>query len=184
MKRLLLMTLVFCCVACGSDTDKMIYATKGGEFGSQQGNFVADFPTKPKYTLLERQSGTESYEVHTFRSTLGPNKIFTLEYIDYPESTISLFTNEEIYDLSIQNYASQVIENFVLDSQKPIEQHGLKGQYFVLNLNQAALDKGIKGHIEGSIFRSGNRVYTISYTGRLDKNVDTFMESFRILNQN
>ena len=58
----------------------------------------------------------------------------------------------------------------------------LKGQYFVLRLKQSAIDKGVKGYIEGKLFRIGKRVYTITYLGHNDNNVDAFMKSFRLIN--
>jgi len=74
-----------------------------------------------------------------------------------------------------------VSESFQLESQESIEQHGLNGKYFVLRLNQGAIDKGVKGYIEGKLFRKGHRVYTITYLGHNDKNTDAFMKSFRLM---
>ena len=44
-----------------------------------------------------------------------------------------------------------------------------------MNLKQNAIEKGIEGHIQGKLFRKGNRVYTVTYIGQNDKNVDSFM---------
>ena len=94
---------------------------------------------------------------------------------------IKSMTDEQLYSQGVTNYSNKVAETFKLEFQKPIEQHGIKGQYFVLNLKQSALDKGIKGHIQGKLFRKGNRVYTVTYVGLNDRNINPFMESFRLI---
>jgi len=167
-------------ISCGNENDD-IYKTKSGEFASISGNFIADFPTKPNYSAIDNQIGLDKFQLHLFRSTLGSNKIFSIEYNDYPEHMIKSMTDEQIYSQGVTNFSNKIEEAFKLETQKPIEQHGLKGQYFVLTLKQSAIDKGIKGHIEGKLFRKDNRVYTVTYIGRNDKNTDSFMNSFRLI---
>ena len=94
---------------------------------------------------------------------------------------IKSISDEQFYKQGVANFTNKMAESFKLEFQESIEQHGLKGQYFVLNLNQRALNKGIKGHIQGKLFRKGNRVYTVTYLGLNDKNTDTFMKSFRLI---
>ena len=180
-KNLLLILTILTFLSCGNDSGKMIYKTKGGEFASQPGNFIADFPTEPKYSAIDNQIGLDKFQIHLFRSTLGPNKIFSIEYYDYPEYMTESMTDEQMYSQGVTNFSNKMAEAFKLEFQEPIEQHGLSGQYFVLNLKQHAIDKGVQGHIQGKLFRIGNRVYTVTYIGRNDKNVDTFMESFRLI---
>ncbi len=180
-KKLLLILTILTFLSCGNESDKMIYKTKGGEFASQAGNFIADFPTKPNYSAIDNQIGLDKFQIHLFRSTLGPNKTFSVEYNDYPEHMIKSITNEQLYSQGVTNFSNRMAEAFKLEFQEPIKQHGLKGHYFVLNLNQNAIDKGIKGHIQGKLFRQGNRVYTVTYIGKNDKNTDKFMQSFRLI---
>lgn len=180
-KNLLLIFTILSFLSCGNESNKMIYKTKGGEFASQPGNFIADFPTEPNYSAIDNQIGLDKFQIHLFRSTLGPNKIFSIEYLDYPEHMIKSMTDEQIYSQGVTNYSNKMTEAFKLEFQESIEQHGMNGQYFVLNLKQNAIDKGIKGHIQGKLFRNGNRVYTVTYMGQDDKNVDTFMKSFRLI---
>ena len=167
-------------ISCGNENDD-IYKTKSGEFASISGNFIADFPTKPNYSSIDNQIGLDKFQLHLFRSTLGSNKIFSIEYNDYPEHMIKSMTDEQFYSQGVTNFSNKMAEAFELEFQKPIEQHGIKGQYFVLNLKQSAVNKGIKGHIEGKLFRNGNRVYTVTYIGRNDQNTDPFMNSFRLI---
>ncbi len=94
---------------------------------------------------------------------------------------ITSMSDEQIFNQGVTNYSNKVSESFQLESQESIEQHGLNGKYFVLRLNQGAIDKGVKGYIEGKLFRKGNRVYTITYLGHNDKNTDAFMKSFRLM---
>ncbi|TXG36697.1 hypothetical protein [Seonamhaeicola maritimus] len=181
IQKLLLTLTILTFLSCGNESDKMIYKTKGGEFASEQGNFIADFPTKPGYSAIDNQIGLDKFQLHLFRSSLGPNKIFSIEYNDYPEHMIKSMTDEQIYSQGVTNFSNKMAEAFKLEFQEPIEQHGLSGHYFVLNLKQNAIEKGIKGHIQGKLFRNGNRVYTITYIGQDDKNVDVFMNSFRLI---
>ncbi len=181
IKNLLLILTILAFLSCGNESDEMIYKTKNGEFASQPGNFIADFPTKPNYSTIDNQIGLDKFQIHLFRSTLGSKKIFSVEYSNYPEHMIKSMTDEQIYSQGVANFSNKMAEAFKLDFQKPIKQHGLNGQYFVLNLKQNAIEKGIKGHIQGKLFRKGNRVYTITYIGQNDKNIDPFMESFRLI---
>ncbi len=181
IKKSLLILTVLAFLSCGNESGKMIYKTKGGEFASQPGNFIAGFPTKPNHSAIDNQIGLDKFQIHLFRSTLGPNKIFSIEYNDYPEYMIKSMTDEQIYSQGVTNFSNKMAEVFKLELQEPIEQHGLKGHYFVLSLKENAINKGVKGHIQGKLFRTGNRVYTITYMGKDDKNVETFMESFRLI---
>lgn len=181
IKKVTLYLIFLMFIACGGKTNESVYETKSGEYASQTGNFIAKFPVEPTYTAIDNQIGLDKFQIHLFRSTLGPNKIFSIEYNDYPEHMIKSMTDEQVYSQGITNFSNKMSEAFYLDFQEPIEQHGLNGQYFVLNLKQSALDKGIEGHIQGKLFRKGNRVYTVTYMGRDDKTVDSFMKSFRLI---
>lgn len=180
-RKLFLILTILTFVSCRNETNENIYKTKSGKYASKTGNFIADFPTKPNYSAIDNQIGLDKFQIHLFRSTLGPNKIFSIEYNDYPEHTIESMTDEQLYSQGVTNFSNKMAEAFKLGFQESIEQHGLQGQYFVLNLKQSAIDKGIKGHIQGKLFRKGNRVYTVTYIGQNDKNTDTFMKSFRLI---
>ncbi|WP_299229137.1 hypothetical protein [uncultured Psychroserpens sp.] len=178
--QILFCTIIF--ISCGNETNEHIYKTKTVEYASKTGNFIAKFPTEPKYSVLERKIGIDDFEIHVFRSTLGPNKIFSLEYIDYPENMIKSLSDSEIYSQGISNYSNKIADKFNLDFQKTIEQHGLKGEYFVFSLKPSLIEKGIEGHVLGILFRKENRVYTISYMGINDDKTGTFLDSFRLIN--
>ena len=180
-RKLLLFLTVLTFISCGNKTNESIYKTKSGDYASKTGNFIANFPTKPNYTAIDNQIGLDKFQIHLFRSTLGPNKIFSIEYSDYPEYMIKSLTDEQIYSQGVTNFSNKMAEVFNLDFQESIEQHGLSGQSFILNLKQSAIDKGTKGHIQGKLFRKGNRVYTVTFIGRNDKNSDMFMKSFRLI---
>jgi hypothetical protein len=180
-KNLLLILIILTSLSCGNESSETIYKTKSGEFASKTGNFIADFPTKPNYNVINNQIGLDKFQIHVFRSPLGPNKMFSIEYTDYPEYMIKSMSDEEIYAQGITNFSNKMAKSFELEFQEPVEQHGLNGQYFVLRLKQNLIDKGVKGYIEGKLFRNGNRVYTVTYAGHLDKNTDSFMKSFRLI---
>jgi len=180
-KKILLILTIFVFISCGKNEADDIYKTKGGEYASKTGNFVADFPTEPNHTAIDNQIGLDKFKIHLYRSTLGPKKIFNIEYNDYPEHMIKSMSNEQLYNQGVTNYANKMAESFNLQYQEPIEQHGLSGQKFQLELNDNAKNKGLDGFILGRLFRQGNRVYTVTYIGVNDKNVSSFVDSFRLL---
>ncbi|MBW1296292.1 hypothetical protein [Aquimarina litoralis] len=178
---LILTFLIF--VSCGNNTNDDIYKTKKGEYATKTGNFIVNFPTEPKYTSVDNQIGVDKFQIHLYRSTLGAQKIFNVEYYDYPEYMIKSLSNEQFYTQSITNYANKMAESFNLEFQKPIEQNGLNGYAFQLEINKKAKSKGLDGYVVGRFFRNGNRIYTVTYIGVNDKNVDSFIDSFRLINQ-
>ncbi len=179
-KTLLLILTILILTSCGNSTND-IYKTKSGEYASKSGNFIVRFPTKPDISVIDNKIGLDEFQIHLFRTALGPNKKFSVEYVDYPEYLLKSSSDEQIFTQGITNLANKMSESFELEFQESIEQHTLNGKYFVFRLKQALIDKGVKGYVEGKIFRDKNRVYTITYFGRSDKNVDPFMESFRQL---
>ncbi len=179
-KTLLLILTILILISCGNSSND-IYKTKSGEYASKSGNFIVKFPTKPDLTIIDNKIGLDEFQIHLFRTALGPNKIFTVEYVDYPEYLLKSSSDEQIFTQGITNLANKMSESFELEFQESVEQHGLNGKYFVFRLNQIVIKKGTKGYLEGKIFRDKNRVYTITYFGHSDKNVDSFMESFRMI---
>lgn len=169
-----------CCISCGNNNSENLYKTKSGEFASKTGHFIAKFPVEPAYSTIERAFGNDKLEIHSFRTVLGPNKIFAVEYIDYPETYINQMSDEEVFKLTKTNYIYQTSGSFELDYEDDIEQHDLKGKYIVLRLTKDLTEKGVNGHFLIQIFKKENRVYTISYLGRNDKQTGEFMDSFRL----
>jgi len=180
-KKVLLILTFIAFLSCGDKTNDDIYKTKSGAYASKTGNFIVHFPTKPKYTSIDNQIGLDKFQIHLYRSTLGAQKIFNVEYNDYPEHMIKSLSNEQLYTQGVANFANKMAESFNLQYQKPIEQNDLNGQAFQLELNKNAKNKGHDGFIMGRLFRDGNRVYTITYIGVNDKNVDSFIDSFRLI---
>lgn len=181
IKLFLFVFTVIICFSCGNESNsEVIYKTKSGEYASKTGKFIAKFPTEPVYSIVEREFGHETLEVHAFRTVLGLNKIFAVDYIDYPEAYIKQMSDEEILKQAMINYIYQASDSFELDFEKPIEQHGLNGQYFVLRLNENMSKKGAKGHVLVQVFKKENRVYSISYLGHNDKQTGEFLDSFRL----
>ena len=175
-----LFILGICCISCGTSTSEHIYKTNTGEYASKTGRFIAKFPSEPGYSTVEREFGNDLLDLHSFRTVLGPNKIFAVEYLDYPEAYINQMTDEEVFKLSKTNYIYQTSGSFELDYEDSIEQHGLKGKYIVLKPTKNLEDQGLNGHFLIQIFKKENRVYTISYLGRNDKQTGEFMDSFRL----
>ncbi|WP_424494949.1 hypothetical protein [Salinimicrobium sp. GXAS 041] len=178
-KKLLLILIFLAFISCGKKDSHDIYQTKGGEYVSKKGNFIADFPTLPTHTAIDNQIGLDKFKIHLYRSTIGKQKIFNIKYIDYPEHMVKSLSDEQLYIQGVTNYSNKMSESFNLLYQKPIEQHGLNGRAFQLELNEIAKNKGHEGFIMGRLFRINNRVYTITYIGIDDKNAGPFIDSFR-----
>src|SRR5690606_41414064 len=109
-KNLLLILTILTFLSCGNESDKMIYKTKGGEFASQPGNFIADFPTKPNYSAIANQIGLDTFQIHLSRSTSGPNKMFTIEYLAYPDHMIKSMTDQHIYSHGLTTNSNKMKE--------------------------------------------------------------------------
>ena len=180
-KQLLLFVTIFSLFSCGKIEGNDIYKTKGGEYASKTAHFVVDFPTKPKHTAIDNQIGLDKFQIHLYRSALGPKKVFNVEYTDYPEHMIKSMPNEELFDQAVTNYTNKLAESFNLLYQEPVVQHELKGRKFQLELNESAKSKGLDIFILGRLFRKENRIYTITYVGNNDKRAGSFVDSFRLL---
>jgi hypothetical protein len=181
IKKIFLIFGFIAIVSCGNDKSDDIYKTKSGEYASRTGNFIAEFPTEPNYSAIDNQIGLDKFKIHNIKSSLGPKKFFTVEYIDYPEHMIKSMSDEQIFEQSINAVANKLADNFVLINQKPIEQNGLLGKSFQLESTDAAKSNGYDAFVLGRLFRDGNRIYTVSYAGVNDKNAGSFVDSFRLL---
>ncbi|TXE17264.1 hypothetical protein ES692_09775 [Psychroserpens burtonensis] len=177
--KLFIVTLFLVMLSCKDDS--VVYKTTSGAYASKTGKFYAKFPTKPNLSIQDNKIGADEFEVFAYRSTLGPNKIFSIEYFDYPGEMVKAMPNEQFLDQAVTNYSYAMASNFELDFKEPVNNGDLKGVYFVLQLKENPAIKGIEGMILGEIFKIGNRVYTITYHGIPDKRVDTFIESFKIM---
>ncbi|WP_204345257.1 hypothetical protein [Psychroserpens algicola] len=182
MKIKLLALLCFTALlSCKNDSD--IYKTTSGAYASKQGKFVAKFPTEPLLSVHENKIGFKEFQVYAYRSTLGTNKIFSVEYFDYPGDMIEAMPNQEFLEQAVSNYTYQMSANFELDFKEPVSNGDLEGIYFVLQPKENATIHGLKGMILGEVFKTSNRVYTITYLGIPDAKVDAFIDSFTIINE-
>lgn len=174
---IILILLALCIVSCSSETD--IYKTKSGEFASKSGNFIAKFPTQPKFSTIENQLGLDKFNIDIYRSGLGSQKIFIVEVTNYPEHLLTSKTDKEILTESLTNLTNRLGKKASLEFEKSIEQHGLTGTYFEYRINGTSNKKA--AHFLGSFFIENNRFYTVSYTGQPNKHVEVFLSSFRLL---
>jgi len=175
--RLLLLIGLIIFSSCKEDSD--IYKTTSGAYASKTGKFVAKFPTKPKSSVIDNKIGFDEFKIFLYISTLGPNKIFSVEHYDYPEGTMNDISNEKFLEQSVANYVLRMSGNFELDFKEQIVKDNLKGISFVLHPKDTKKNKGM---ILGEIFKKGNRVYVITFLGVSNNKVGEFMDSFRILN--
>nr|WP_321235466.1 hypothetical protein [uncultured Psychroserpens sp.] len=176
--KLFLLLFLVALSSCKNDSD--IYKTTSGAYASKKGKFVAKFPTEPQLSIQDNKIGFDKFQVFAYRSTLGPNRIFAVEYFDYPGDMIKSMPNEDFLEQTISNYVYGMSSNFELDYKEAVDNGDLKGVYFVLQPKENAAIQGIKGMILGEVFKKGNRVYTITYFGIPDDKVDPFIDSFTI----
>jgi len=181
IKYSLIFLLVITLISCDKKDNDIIYKTKGGDYASKVGNFIANFPTEPDYTKFDRRVMIDTFEINLYRSALSAKRVFNIEYTDYPENTFEKTSNEDVYDEALSNYVRTMSESFTLQHQEVIEQHGLDGIAFQLNTKGKLKKQVTSDYVLGRIFRVGNRVYTITYVGENYKNAATFVNSFRTL---
>ncbi|MFT4803038.1 MAG: hypothetical protein ACJAZK_002106 [Psychroserpens sp.] len=177
--KLFIVTFLLVMLSCKNDSD--VYKTTSGAYASKMGKFYAKFPTKPNLSIQDNKIGIDEFEVFAYKSTLGPNKIFSIEYFDHPGEMIKAMPNEQFLDQAVTNYSYAMASNFELDFKASVNNGDLKGIYFVFQPKENPAIKGIEGMILGEIFKIDNRVYTITYLGIPDKRIDTFIESFKII---
>jgi len=165
-----------------SKDETEMYKINSGEYASSSGNFVVKFPMKPTLKIIDSQVGTDQHKVYYYEAVMGAQRIYGAEYIDFPESVIKSWGKDQPYNQILKTLESQYKGVFILSKQKPVEQHGLKGQYFEFTLNpNAKVPQGVKGGIKGNIFFVKNRVYSVRYLGENQEQVEPFLKSFRLM---
>ena len=164
--------------SCNSDDSLKVYRTESGEYVSDSGKFIAKFPSEPKGTIVENQLGIDKFNIYHFQSNLGPNKQFIIEFVDYPKHLVKSQTNEQVYSQGITNLLNKLGKTFRLQSKKTIEQYGIKGEYFVIELSDNTKQQDF--YLEGILFFNNPRLYTVLFYGQSDDKVQEFITSFRL----
>lgn len=186
MKKNLLIILltIFALNSCQSQPkDKTeMYKTESGEYASESGNFIIDFPIKPKLQVIDNQIGTDKYKIYNYQAVAGQQMIYMAEYIDFPEYVIKSWDKDQAYQQILKTTEAKYGGVFKLTKQKPTEQHNLKGIYYEFSLNpDANVPRGVKGGIKGKIFFVGNRSYQLTYLGEEQELIETYLNSFRLI---
>ncbi|WP_055446220.1 hypothetical protein [Lacinutrix mariniflava] len=186
-KNLLIILLtIFTLNSCQSQSkDKTeMYKTESDEYASESGNFIIDFPMKPKLQVIDNQIGMDKYKIHNYQVVAGQQMIYMAEYIDFPEYIMKSesWSKEQAYNQILKTLEAKYGGVFKLTKQEPTEQHNLNGQYFEFSLNpNANVPRGLKGGIKGKIFFVGNRSYQIMYLGEEQVLIEQFLNSFRLI---
>lgn len=162
-----------------SCSDNDIFKTNTDEYASRNGNFVAKFPKEPNFSVIKNKIGLDEFDVNLYMCSLTPKKIFTVEYTDYNNGELSNYSNEEIYKQAINNTLFKLQNIFKVEYQEDINQHNLKGKYYILEFKDK--NRRNEGYITMKMFIVQNRFYKIMYTGINEKSTDDFMKSFRLL---
>ena len=137
---------------------------------------------KPTLKIIDNQIGMDKYKIYYYQAVMGPQRIYGIEYIDFPEYIIKSWDEDQLYNQTLKTLEAKYNGVFKLSIQEPIEQHGLKGQFFEFSLNpNARVPKGLNGSIKGKIFFSESRAYTITYLGENQEQVEPFLKSFRLM---
>ena len=186
MKQNLLIILltIFTLNSCQSQSkDKTeMYKTESGEYASESGNFIIDFPMKPRLQVIDNQIGTDKYKIFNYQAVAGQQMIYMAEYIDFPEYVMESWDKDQAYQQILKTTEAKYGGVFKLTKQEPTEQHNLKGIYYEFSLNpDANVPRGVKGGIKGKIFFVGNRSYQLTYLGEEQELIETYLNSFRLI---
>ncbi|REG82826.1 hypothetical protein C8N41_1172 [Winogradskyella sediminis] len=186
MKKNLLIILltIFTLNSCQSQSkDKTeMYKTESGEYASESGNFIIDFPMKPKLQVIDNQIGTDKYKIYNYQAVAGQQMIYMAEYIDFPEYVMKSWDKDQAYQQILKTTEAKYGGVFKLTKQEPTEQHNLKGIYYEFSLNpDANVPRGVKGGIKGKIFFVGNRSYQLTYLGEEQELIETYLNPFRLI---
>ena len=161
-----------------------MYKTESGEYASESGNFIVKFPIKPGLRVIDNQIGMDKYKIYNYQAITAKQQIYMAEYIDFPEYILASWEKDQAYNQILKTLEAKYAGVFKLTKQEPIEQHGLKGQYFEFSLNpNANVPKGVNGGIKGKLFFVGNRSYQITYLGEDHLLIEPFLNSFRLKEQ-
>ncbi|GEM_PF-2186854 len=161
-----------------------MYKTESGEYASESGNFIIDFPIKPRLQVIDNQMGTDKCKIYNYQAVAGQQMIYMAEYIDFPEYIMKSesWTKEQAYNQILKTLEAKYRGVFKLTKQEPTKQHNLEGIYFEYSLNpNANVPRGVKGGIKGKIFFVGNRSYQLTYLGEEQELIDKYLNSFRLI---
>lgn len=170
---------IFFIIACSSNPNNDIYKTKAGEYISKTGRFSIKFPKKPKFNVTDKKIGEDKFVIYSYKTTIDNDKIFSLEYVDFPEHIIKSRTDDALYTQVISNMVSNMPADFELKLIFDTEQDSLKAKYFAFEKNEENRDED--PYAEGMVLRKNNRIYTIMYLGAFDEKVNEFIKKFHIL---
>jgi hypothetical protein len=158
------------------DLPAAVEATGWKPFTPQKWQFSVMMPAEPESKQLTDLTG--QFPIYTFTAAHGITQ-HTIGITDYPPEVIAGLTEEERFDAS-QNAAAFGLGG-TLVSQQRIEQHGLKGREFVIEMERA----GKRYVARSRAFYSGLRLYhaqafyCTKYVNLAA--VDYFFESFRLM---
>lgn len=186
MKRNLLVILltIFTLNSCQSQLkDKTeMYKTESGEYVSESGNFIIDFPMKPTLRVIDNQIGMDKYKIYNYQAVAGQQMIYMAEYIDFPKYVMESWDKDQAYDQILKTLEAKYGGVFKLTKKESTEQHSLNGIYFEYSLNpETNVPRGVKGGIKGKIFLIGNRSYQLTYLGEEQELIDKYLNSFRLI---
>ena len=181
---LVILLTIFTLSSCQSQTkDKTeIDQTESGEFSSESGNFIIDFPIKPTLRVIDNQIGMDKYKIYNYQAVAGQQMIYMAEYIDFPEYVMESWDKDQAYNQILKTLEAKYGGVFKLTKKEPTEQHSLKGIYYEYSLNpDANVPREVKGGIKGKIFFVGNRSYQLTYLGEEQELIETYLNSFRLI---
>ncbi len=176
MKITLILFTSILFISCASDSD--IYKTKSGEYGSREGKFIVKFPSEPKSSTIDNQIGLDKFQINLYRSTFGVQEVYSVEYTDYPEYAFASKPDAEVLEEMVQSMSNKLGSEFELAAIRETEGHDPVGRRFLYE-TRGEVDPD-KPYIIGKVFKKGNRIYTVTFSGKDNNRVAGFIDSFRI----
>lgn len=170
-------------LGCNNQPSNDLFKTTDGEYASRMGKFVAAYPSKPFHHISRRKIDEESdfiQEFHLIRSTFGDYKVFSVEYFELDEKIVSEYTTEELLEIvksDIDNFLYEA--DFVPGFINQTKLQGSKALFFSYQPNPKLAKQIPTAKAEGKAVIRNNRVYYMYYFGKIDRQAERFLESFR-----
>jgi len=179
---LLCVFLFFSCNSEKTSKAEMYYVEETGEFANDIGLFRIKFPLSPKMEIIKNKVGDLKYNVFQYKAMTGRQKIYLAQFSDLPEVAVKSVGKENFYNTAINSFQHSFDRSFQLEKKEEIKIGAYSGYEFVLR------EKGYTNNVhnkeqilKGRIFFRANRIFSIIYLGEEQKEMDTFLESFRFM---
>lgn len=181
MKKLLLVaTFSLLFISCGDNDKPDVIKFKSGAYGSKEGQFMANFPGKPKAISQHYQLGAAvEFDEYFFQYNVGNEHVYSVSYVDFPKSILDSWDTEQLFDQSIKTLNAQ-LDDFKVDHRKVKLEKG-----FEKSITYTLYSDTPGAMMKAKMLKKGDRIYRILFScirrQPEHEQIDNFINSFRIL---